>query len=61
MLLKSLQARNNSLSKTEKQLEILSNGIFKNGSLPTFSDKLKLTNQFPLRPNKIEILQLNLG
>ena len=61
MLLKSLQARNNSLSKTEKQLEILSNGIFKNGSLPTFSDKLKLSNQFPLRPNKIEILQLNLG
>lgn len=61
MLLKSLQARNNSLSKTEKQLEILSNGIFRNGSLPTFSDKLKLSNQFPLRPNKIEILQLNLG
>ena len=61
MLLKSLQARNNSLSKTEKQLEILSNGIFRNGSLPTFSDKLKLSNQFPLRPSKIEILQLNLG
>jgi radical SAM/Cys-rich protein len=61
MLLKSLQSRNNSLSKTEKQLEILSNGIFKNGHLPTFSDKLKVSNQFPLKPSKIEILQINVG
>ena len=61
MLIKSLQSRNNSLAKTEKQLEILSNGIFKDGSLPTFSDKLKTVNQFPLSPTKIEILQINVG
>ena len=61
MLLKSLQARNNSLSRTEKQLEILSDGIFKDGTLPTFSDKLKVIGQFPLKPSKIEILQINVG
>ena len=61
MLLKSLHARDNELSQTEKQLEILSNGIFKNGSLPTFAAKIKQSNQFPLRPSKIEILQINVG
>lgn len=58
---KSLHAKQNPLSKTEKQLEILSNGIFKDGSLPTFSDKIKASNQFPLQPHKIEILQVNVG
>jgi radical SAM/Cys-rich protein len=61
MLLKSLHARDNELSQTEKQLEILSNGMFKNGALPTFAAKIKQSNQFPLRPNKIEILQINVG
>ena len=61
MTLKSLQATQNPLSKTERQLEILSNGIFANGSLSTFVDKIKETNQFPLRPSKIEILQINVG
>ena len=61
MLLKSLQSTANALSKTDKQLEILSSGIFSNGELPTFSDKLKYHNAFPLRPKKIEILQLNVG
>ncbi|WP_310556965.1 arsenosugar biosynthesis radical SAM (seleno)protein ArsS [Flavobacterium sp.] len=61
MLLKSLQARDNELSQTEKQLEILSNGMFKNGMLPTFAEKIKKSNQFPLRPSKIEILQINVG
>lgn len=61
MLSKSLHAKHSELSKTERQLEILSNGIFKDGSLPTFSEKIKSVNQFPLRPKKIEILQLNVG
>jgi radical SAM/Cys-rich protein len=61
MLLKSLLARENELSKTEKQLEILTNGMFKTGLLPTFATKIKQTNQFPLRPSKIEILQINVG
>ncbi len=58
---KSLLARNNDLANTTRQLEILSNGIFQNGELPTFADKIKETNQFPLRPKKLEILQINLG
>jgi len=57
---KSLQARNNDLANTQRQLEILSNGIFKD-ELPTFANKIKETNQFPLRPKKLEILQINLG
>lgn len=61
MISKSLHAKHSALSKTEKQLEILSNGIFKNGSLPTFAEKIKTVNQFPLRPTKIEILQINVG
>lgn len=61
MLGKSLHAKNNILSQTEKQLEILSGGIFQDGSLPTFADKINTVNQFPLRPKKIEILQINVG
>lgn len=58
---KSLKARNNDLANTQRQLKILSNGIFADGELPTFAKKLKETNQFPLRPKKLEILQINLG
>tara|TARA_B100000795_G_scaffold267645_1_gene252938 strand:- start:541 stop:1593 length:1053 start_codon:yes stop_codon:yes gene_type:complete len=58
---KSLLARNNDLANTDRQLEILSNGIFADGKLPTFASKIKETNQLPLRPKKLEILQINLG
>jgi radical SAM/Cys-rich protein len=58
---KSLHARHNELSSTENQLHILSNGIFKSGELPTFSNQLKKSNQFPIRPKKLEIIQVNLG
>lgn len=58
---KSLKSRNNDLANTQRQLDILSNGIFQNGELPTFAEKIKETNQFPLKPNKLEILQINLG
>lgn len=58
---KSLLARNNDLANTQRQLEILSNGIFKSGELPTFAEKIKESNQFPLKPKKLEILQINVG
>ena len=58
---KSLLATNDDLANTERQLEILSKGIFADGELPTFAQKIKETNQFPLRPKKLEILQINLG
>lgn len=60
-MLKSLSVSQNPLSKSERQLEILSNGLFANGSLPTFAEKIKQSNQFPMRPSKIEILQINVG
>lgn len=58
---KSLKARNNDLANTQRQLDILSSGIFADGELPTFATKIKETHQFPLRPKKLEILQINLG
>ena len=56
MATKSLKARNNSLGNTQRQLEILSSGIFKD-ELPSFTQKIKESNQFPLKPKKLEILQ----
>jgi len=61
MATKSLQKRDSDLSQSNKQLEILSNGIFKNGELPTFRNKISETNQFPLKAKKLEILQINVG
>ncbi len=55
---KSLVARNNDLANTQRQLELLSSGIFANGELKTFADKIKETNQYPLKPKKLEILQI---
>ena len=61
MLKKSLKQRQNTLSFPENQLKLLDSGIFKNGELPTFKSKLEDTNQFPLKPSKLEILQINVG
>ncbi|KAB1067530.1 radical SAM/Cys-rich domain protein [Tamlana haliotis] len=61
MAIKSLNKRQSALAKSEKQLQILSNGIFQNGELPTFKAKISETNQFPLQAKKLEILQINLG
>ena len=60
-MIKSLHKRESDLANSNRQLELLSNGIFENGELPTFKDKIAETNQFPLTPNKLEILQINLG
>lgn len=61
MIKQSLHKREDRLSKPQKQLEYLANGIFKRGELPTFKQKLEASHQFPLRTKKLEILQLNLG
>lgn len=58
---KSLKARNNKLSQAEKQLEFLSGGIFREGELPYFKDRIKEVGTDTLKPGKAEILQLNLG
>lgn len=59
--IQSLHKRKSDLAYAERQLEILSNGIFNNGELPKFKDKIAESGQFPLRPKKTEILQINLG
>ena len=57
----SLQKRQSELALANKQLEKLSNGIFSNGELPLFAEKIIESGQFPLRPTSIEILQINVG
>jgi radical SAM/Cys-rich protein len=57
----SLHKKGSDLAQSTKQLEILSNGIFQNGELPTFKNKISETNQFPLKAKKLEILQINVG
>jgi len=61
MATKSLKAQQSELSNTQRQLEILSNGIFKNGQLPTFKQKLKEQALPPIQPKKLSILQINIG
>ncbi|MFK7832030.1 MAG: arsenosugar biosynthesis radical SAM (seleno)protein ArsS [Winogradskyella sp.] len=61
MATKSLKKLGSDLAKSNKQLEILSNGIFANGELPTFKDKISETSQFPLKAQKLGILQVNVG
>ncbi len=61
MSTKSLQKRESELANSKRQLELLSSGIFANGELKPFADKIKETNQFPLKPKQLEILQINLG
>ncbi len=60
-MIKSLQARHHDLADQTTQLNILSNGIFKEGLLPTFADKIAPLGHFPLKPSKIEIFQVNVG
>ncbi|AYN66104.1 radical SAM/Cys-rich domain protein [Euzebyella marina] len=61
MATKSLKARHNELAETNKQLDILSGGVFADGELPRFKDKLSNIGQYPLRPKKLEIFQINVG
>ncbi|MBN3519761.1 arsenosugar biosynthesis radical SAM protein ArsS [Algoriphagus lutimaris] len=60
-MIQSLNRRKSDLAKAEKQLEILSDGPFAEGELPTFQKKIAVSGQFPLRPKKLEILQINVG
>ena len=60
-MLKSLHKRHSELANSKRQLEILSNGIFQKGGLPTFKEKISETGQFPLKAKPLEILQVNVG
>jgi radical SAM/Cys-rich protein len=56
---KTLQRRAHSLSKTTKQIEILSDAD--SLGIPTFREKLEDIGIFPLKPTGIEIFQVNVG
>lgn len=61
MTKKSLAFRKNKLSDPREQLKYLSNGIFQDGELPKFREKLDEASEFPLKPHTLEILQINVG
>lgn len=61
MVSKSLKARSSRLSNTEYQLNQLSNGIFEDGTLPQFKEKLKQHKLDEIRPKALSILQINMG
>ena len=61
MATKSLKAAGHQLAQTQKQLDLLQSGPFKDGDLPLFKDKIAQSGQFPLKAKKLEILQINLG
>lgn len=57
--MKSLQALHHMLSDTGQQLKILeSEGQYR---LPLFSDKLRSSGFFPLKPSGLDIFQVNIG
>lgn len=58
----SLKKRDSDLANINKQMAILNGEPFSNGELPSFAKKIKdTTDQFPLRPKKLEIIQVNVG
>src|SRR3990170_2667115 len=60
-MIKSLHARHHQLADRQRQVDILENGVFQSGQLPTFRKKIESIGHYPLKPFKIEILQVNVG
>ena len=60
-MIKSLHARHHQLANHQRQIEILEQGIVHAGQPTSFRTKIEATGHYPLRPSKIEILQVNVG
>jgi radical SAM/Cys-rich protein len=60
-MIKSLHARQHQFANQQRQVEILENGLFAEGKLPTFKKKIEPIGHFPLKPSKLEIFQVNIG
>ena len=58
---KSLKATGHELANANEQLGILETGIFEDGTLPKFKDKLSACGIDELKPKELEIFQINLG
>ena len=54
MATKSLKARHEALAESNTQLDILNGGLFADGELPFFKDKIAEIGHFPLTPKKLE-------
>jgi radical SAM/Cys-rich protein len=59
--MKSLKAQHNFLSNAHEQLEIIEHGSRGDLALVPFQQKLEQSALYPLKPTKIEILQVNIG
>ncbi|MEX0968040.1 MAG: arsenosugar biosynthesis radical SAM (seleno)protein ArsS [Bacteroidia bacterium] len=59
--MKSLKAQHSELSYSENQLRLLNGVEGHTGKFTPFSERLKETGLFPLRPSGIQIFQMNLG
>lgn len=57
----SLKKRDSDLANINNQLKVLNGAPFSNGELPFFAEKINEIDQLPLRPNTLEILQVNVG
>ncbi len=60
-MIESLKKRKSQLSESERQIEILDNGLFQSGKLDRFQDKLKDSGLWPFKPTGVEIFQVNIG
>ena len=56
-----MDPKKSKIMDVSKQLEILKNGVFSNGKLPLFKDKLKEVNIPDIKKGQLKILQLNIG
>ncbi len=61
MAVKSLLARKNDLSDPKNQLALFNREPFSNNELESFEKKLMKQELFPLKPNQLEIFQVNVG
>lgn len=57
--LKSLQSQNNKFADSTIQLDLLERNV--QSGLPSFKEKLDSLGFYPLKPSKVEILQVNVG
>lgn len=58
--MKSLKAQNKELAQSKRQLEVLEGELFQS-ELLTFKSKIAQFGEPVMRPNQLEILQINLG
>jgi len=59
--IKSLKSRHNQLSDTYYQLQVIASTGLNGDSHKQFAHKLEESGLYPLRPNTLEIFQINLG